>query len=319
MILTLRRALGGLLLATAILGAGVARAEIAPHEVVMSIAYGFGTDQIDTTLCEYGAYWKSLIANYRVGDEESLWLLTSGSRPSVRRFESVDGRAVQRERIDLPIVPGGYDDFLIDGGVVILSQSLTDMKDQATFYRVAGDSIAQKVTLSRKVGYNRIRGWGVANLGRLRGTGGDLYNCFVRMLSCIRIGTATQLFPRLETADLVPGVPTATGDLVWADRLIVSRGIVPVLDLSAGLPAELEEVFDDGGFVIRRIVADRKVRAVEARFEIYDAAGALRRDIIVRVPVHKFFTVGEGEIDFFTPRSIYQLEFDRKEIRLIRY
>ncbi len=216
-------------------------------------------------------------------------------------------------------MPGGYDDFLIDGGAVILSRALTDMKDQATFYRVAGDSIAQKVTLSRKVGYNRIRGWGVANLGRLRKTGGDLYNCFARVSSCIKIGTGARLFPNLEATDLVPGVPTLTGDLVWADRLIVFRGIVPALDLSAGLPAELEEVFDDGSFVIRRIPADRRVRAVEEQFEIYDAAGALRRNVIVRAPVQKFFTVGEGEIDFFTPQSVYQVECDRKEIRLIRY
>jgi hypothetical protein len=308
-----------MVLAAAVVGPDVARAEISPHDRVMEIPYGFGADEIDTTLCEFGIHWKNLISNFRVAEDGSLWLLTAGARPAVRRFESVGGRGLQRERIDLPMVPGGYDDFLIVGGEVFLSQSLTDVTDHALFYRVAGDLIAQRIVLARKIGFNRLRGWGFVNLGRLRKTGADIYNCFPRTSSCIRIGAEARLFPRLETIDLVPGIPVLAGELVWADRSFVFRGIAPVLDMSAGPPAQLEEVFDDGGFAIRRTEADPAVRPVEERFEIYDAAGGLRREIRTRAPDRERFSVRDGEVDYVTPQAIYQLEFGRKGVLLIRY
>lgn len=300
------------------IGAPGTKAEFTRSETVLSIPYGTGADQIDTTLCEYSAYWKNLIANYRVAADGSLWLLTAGGRPALRHFVPGPQKARQLDRIDLPIVPGGYDDFLVDGSGIVLSQSLMDMKDQAAFFRVVGDSVVEKVVLSRKTGYNHLRGWGVANLGRLRKTGTDWYNAFPRTSTCIRIGDG-RLSPRLEATDLLPGIPILSGELLWADRLIVMRGITPVLDLGTGLPGQLEEVFDDGGFVIRRIGTDPKLRGLDERFELYAPDGVLRRAVVTRAPDPHRFTVSEGEVDFFTPDAVYQLEFDRFEFRLVRY
>jgi len=295
-----------------------ALAGVSPHETVMTIGYGFGADRIDTTGCEYGAYWKTLIANYRVAGDSSLWILTAGPRQALRRFRPVRGRGVQVEQIDLPSAPGGYDDFLIDRSGVVLAQSLYDRADQAVFYLLRGDTVAENVVLPRKVGYNRAHGWGAANLGRLRRTGSDLYLCSPRFSCCIRIG-GSHFPPRLDAADLIPGIPIRSGELVWADRLLVSRGFAPVLDLTAGPSARLEEVFDDGGFVIRRIGTNPAFEDPVREYEIYDADGALRRRIATDGPSPRFFTVGEGEVAFFTPAAVYQIEFDRKEVRLLRY
>jgi hypothetical protein len=298
---------------------GSAGAAVSPADTLLTIDFGPGSGQIDTTLCEYLAVWKNLVASYRVEDDESLWLLTSGGRPSLRHFRSVAGRAVLVARIDLPILPGGFDDFLFVGDDVVLAQSLVDMKEQAAFYRVSGDSIVQKVILSRGIGYNRVRNWGPGSAGRLRRMGVDLYGADARGSTCIRIGGDGKLVPRLEAADLLPGIPTTTGELVWADRLIVSHGISPVLDLTAGEPAQLEAVFDDGGFVIRRGDVKPGLRAREERFEIYDAEGRLSREVVTRAPDPARYSVAEGDVDFFTPGAVYQLAFDRKALRLIRY
>lgn len=293
-------------------------AVVSVRATVLSIKYGDGANQVDSTRVEYGAHWKSLIANYRVMDDGSLWLMTAGGFQALRHFRPDSGRGVQVERIDLPMAPGGYDDFLFAGDAIVLSQSLYDMSSQAAFYRVAGDSIVEKVMLDRRVGFNRMKGWGVANLGRLRKTGTDLYNCFARNSTCIKVGDM-RLSPRLEPEDLVPGLPILSGELVWSDRLVISRGIVPVVDLSDGAPAQLEEVFDDGSFVVRRVAPRRPGEESVEQFEIYDADGARLREINAASADPKAFTVGEGEVYFFAPRAIYQLVFTRKGIDLVRY
>lgn len=296
-----------------------ARAELARADTLLTVEFGPGPGQIDTTLCEYLAVWKNLIASYRVDDDESLWLLTAGGRPSLRHFRAIAGRATLVARIDLPMLPGGFDDFLFLGDDVILAQSLVDMKNQAAYYRVSGDSIVEKVTLSRSLGYNRVRNWGPGSAGRLRQLGVDLYGSDPRGSTCIRIGGDGRLSPRLEAADLLPGIPTATGELVWADRLIVSRGLSPVIDLSVGEPARLEAVFDDGAFVIRRGAVRPGLRGAEERFEFYDAQGGLTREVVTRAPDPVRFSVGEGDIDYFTPAAVYQLAFERSALHLIRY
>ena len=188
-----------------------------------------------------------------------------------------------------------------------------DMKHQAAFFRVAGDSVVEKVVLVPKIGYNHMRGWGVANLGRLRKTGTDLYNCFPRNPPASRIGDM-RLSPRLEPEDLFPGIPILSGELVWSDRLIVSRGIAPVLDLSDGAPAQLEEVFDDGGLRGPPHVATaRPGEGSVEQFEIYDADGP-RGAVEIRAapPIQRPSPWAKARSTSSRRDAIYQLEFDGK-------
>jgi len=297
--------------------------KLSPSDKIMTFEYGAGEHQLDTLMVDQGKPWKTLIESYRVEKDGSAWLLTAGAaRQALRHFKAVRGRAVQVARIDLPEFSrrGSIEDFLWIDDRVVLAQSAVERTSRAVFYRWRTDSLPEEVMLPWAAGYNLVGGRPLANLGRLRLVGDEVYDCFPRNCSCVHIGSRNRLLPRLTADDVLTGIPTQTGEMVWADRMSVFCGITPVVDLSQGRAGLLDEVFEDGSFVLLR-TATRPV--VEGRpcdlLDVYRADGQLVRSVVLPKPRPDTYVVGDGDSFYFTQTAIYQLVFSPAGGVLIRY
>ncbi len=315
----------GFLRVIAFLAAGLASAAAprisgaggaAAGERIMELAYGPGRDAIDTTRVDLTDPWMTLVQSFRVEENGVLSILTAGPEcQSVRRFRSRDGVARETERIDLPPGVGRVEDFLGVESDLIVSRPSEDEGTHAVFYRCRGDSILEAATLPRAARFNTLRGRTIANLGRLRLVGVEIWNCFPPNSSSLRIGTVRQLKSRLGRDDVIPGVPTLAGEILWADAIQVARGIHPILDLTSSRASRLEEVFDDGGFVVRRTAESR----LEERYDLHAPDGELRSTIVIPAASASGYHVGDGESLYFTPDYVYEVRFEREGAALIRY
>jgi hypothetical protein len=287
---------------------------------VMSFTYGSSQEQIDTTLADPNDPFRLVIQNYRVEADGTVWLLSG--RPgtqTLRHFHSKAGLARLVERISLPIGHGAYTDFVFIPGGIVLSRQLMDPKDIAVFYRFErGRGIVSSVTLPRGAGYNLFRGRQLANLGRMRIVSDTLYNCFDRNGSCVRIG-AGKLFPQVDRSDVMAGAPTATGSPLWMSGSMIFHGIMPIVDLSGDPePAVIQEVFEDGSFVVKRVTASGRGIFTKL-FEMYNAEGKLLRSC--ELPEGRIGGPGVGDGDglFFSIPWIYRLNFGTYGVDLERY
>lgn len=282
----------------------------------MTIAYGSGRDAIDTTLVDLTDPWKTVIQSYRVEGGGDVSILTAAGRcQSLRRFHNRWGVAREVERIDLPEGVGQVEDFLRVDPDIIVSRPMEDAGTHAVFYRCRGDSVLEAATLPRAARFNGARSFTIANLGRLRRIGEEIWNCYPPNSSSVRLGTRRQLKPRLGRDDVLPGMPAISGDLIWADEIQVARGIHPILDLSTHGAGHLEEVFDDGGFVVRRAAESRD----EERYDYHAPDGGMRATVVVPATPPSGYHVGDGESLFFTPDALYQFRFERDGAVLTRY
>lgn len=282
----------------------------------MTIPYGTGRGAIDTTLVDLTDPWNTVIQSFRVDREGELTILTAAAgRQEIRRFQTRRGEVREVEQVGLPEGVGHVEDFLRIGDETIVSRLMEDEGTHAVFYRVRGDSILDAATLPRSARFNGVRGWAIANLGRLRRIGEEVWNCFPPNSSSVRVGTRHRLKPRLGSDDVVPGVPTLAGDLVWADAIQVAHGIHPILDLSAGGRGHLEEVFDDGGVVVRKDDLQWELK----KYEFHAPDGSFRARVVVPATPASGYHVGDGESTLFLPGDLYQLRFEREGVVLIRY
>ena len=110
------------------------------------------------------------------------------------------------------------------------------------------------------------------------------------------------------------------GGPIWCDRKRVFHGIAPIVDLSDGWPAEIEDAFEDGSFVIRRTSDRAEDRpAGSDLYEMYNPDGRLLRSIAIPRPDPKGFGVGDGEEVFFSMPWLYRLAFEGSGARIERY
>jgi|GEM_PF-3851152 len=304
-------------------GSALPAPPVTPHAMLMSFTYGRGTDQVDTTGVDPNDPLRTVVQSYRVNPDETVWILTGhAGTQTLRRLRSVAGLARVVEQIPLPAGRGLYNNFIFVPGGIVLSQLLIDPTRFAAFYRFErGKGIVEQVSLPRDAGYNRFRGQQIANLGRLRIVADTLYNCFDRNGSCLRIG-AGRLFRRLTARDVLIGAPTASGLPVWSDRMRVFFGIAPIVDLSHGGPSVIEEVFEDGSFVIERTLESDSGgdgSAEVEQFEMYNADGRMLRTIVIPRQDPDCFGVGDGDALYFTIPWIYRVSFGRFGVELERY
>lgn len=289
--------------------------------ILMSFTFGSGPDQIDTTCVDPEDPFRAVVQSFRVNPDGSVWILAGrAGEQSLRRFRSSGGLAREIETIALPGDRCSFSDFIFIHGAVVLSRLVGDDKELAAFCRFTpGETSVQEVSLPYGAGFNLYRGQRIANLGRLRVVADTLYDCYDRNGSCVRIG-GERLFSSLGAKDVLAGSPTIDGEPVWCDGMQVFHGIHPILDLRAGGPAVIEDVLEDGGFVIRRIAEmGGGRRGPLDLYEMYAEDGRPLRSIVIPRNDPDGLGVGDGEDLFFSMPWIYRLAFRGSGCDLERY
>jgi hypothetical protein len=292
-----------------------------PPLTLMSFTFGSGRDQIDTSAVDPADPFRTIVQSFRVESDGTVWILSGGlGAQTLRHFRSAAGLARESDVIALPGDRGTFGDFVFFPGGIVLSRLIGSAEDLAAFSRFEpGKGICEEVLLPHDAGFNRYRGQRIANLGRLRVIADTLYDCFDPNGSCVRIGSH-RLFRELSAKDVTTGSPTIMGKPVWCDRLRVFQGIDPIVDLTKGGPAVIEEVFEDGSFVIRRISDEESRRANRLDlYEMYTVDGRLLRSLRIPRPDPGRFGVGDGSELCLSIPWIYRLAFGRNGVDLERY
>ena len=287
----------------------IARAEVSPYQVVLTIPYGNQPGQLDTSLIHGDDPGRTLIAAFHRGADGIFWLMptvgVAGGRKIILGYRG-DSLVSTVEFDGIPC------DFLIAReGVYSCGASPSGRPGIIALFAfdpLGGDGIAWRAGLPESRALRPPVG------GQLQWIANRpywvTYDC--RRAVPVDVGRTEGVLG----SETVSGVPTARGVVSQNDGDVTRDGR-RILDLYADGSGGMVFVFDNGGFVIRR-TGDPSASGWTPVFDIYDAdAGKIRR--VHTLPRSGPYGVWSYPWLFEENGDVYQLVLSKENARVIRY
>ena len=287
----------------------LARADITPHDVVLTISYGNAPGALDTTRIRRDDPSRTLIGAFHRDAAGTFWLMPSpdvtGGRNLLLGFR--DGAL--DSTIEFSGIAG---DFLVTpDGVYSCSPSPSGLMGVVAHF--AFDPLAPHAkTLRARL--PATRELPISTAGSLQLHEDRPYWVTFDLRSAVPLDAGMRR--GVIGSGAVAGIPTARG-LVRQDAGVVTRDGARILEMYFEGSGTLIFVFDSGGFVVRRpgIVVPPASPAV---FEIHDADGKMIRSVTTLPRVGRFGQESSPWL-FEESGAVFQLVLAKEEAHVLRY